>query len=112
MPGTPDRRHQFFRDPEAFELLCSRIIPALFASRKPDEPVRIWHASCATGEEAYSVAMLILEYLEEEGLQAKVQIFATDLDEVAVAQGQGGTLCRRQHPRGKRAAPQSFFYQR
>ncbi|HEX2768653.1 MAG TPA: CheR family methyltransferase, partial [Geobacteraceae bacterium] len=80
----------FFRDPEAFELLRSEIIPRLFADRDPDEPVRIWHACCATGEEAYSVAMLIHEHLEKEGLHARVQIFATDIDEGAVAQARAG----------------------
>jgi two-component system CheB/CheR fusion protein len=80
----------FFRDPEAFELLRGKIIPALFANRNAEEPVRIWHASCATGEEAYSVAMLILEHLAKENLRAKVQIFATDLDEAAVARARAG----------------------
>ena len=80
----------FFRDPQAFELLQNKIIPCLFANRKTEEPLRIWHACCATGEEAYSVAMLLLEHLEKEDLQAKVQIFATDLDEVAVAQARAG----------------------
>ena len=80
----------FFRDPDAFELLGSKILPLLFANRNNDEPVRIWHACCATGEEAYSVAILILEFLEKENLPAKVQIFASDLDEVAVAQARAG----------------------
>ena len=80
----------FFRDPEAFELVRNKIIPNLFANRKTEEPVRVWHACCATGEEAYSVAMLLLEYLEKENLQTKVQIFATDLDEVAVARARAG----------------------
>ena len=81
---------RFFRDPEAFELLRSEIIPNLFANRDPQDPIRIWHACCASGEEVYSVAMLILEYLEKENLQTKVQIFATDIDEVAVAQARAG----------------------
>jgi len=80
----------FFRDPEAFEFLRHEIIPRLFAQRETEEPVRIWHACCATGEEAYSVAMLILEHLEKEHLQTKVQIFATDLDEKAVAKARIG----------------------
>jgi len=80
----------FFRDLEAFELLRSEIIPRLFAGREPEDTVRIWHACCATGEEAYSVAMLILEHLEKENRQAKVQIFATDIDETAVAQARAG----------------------
>jgi two-component system, chemotaxis family, CheB/CheR fusion protein len=80
----------FFRDPEAFEFLQSEIIPRLFANRDAEEPVRIWHACCATGEEAYSVAILIQEYLEKENLQTRVQIFATDIDEGAVAQARAG----------------------
>ena len=80
----------FFRDPEAFELLQREIILRLFADRDPEDPVRIWHPCCATGEEVYSVAMLIREYLEGENLQARVQIFATDIDEAAVAQARAG----------------------
>jgi len=80
----------FFRDPEAFELLRSMIIPRLFADRDREDPVRIWHACCATGEEAYSVAMLVQEELEKENRQARVQIFATDIDEAAVAQARSG----------------------
>jgi len=80
----------FFRDSDAFEILRSKIIPLLFANRDPEQPVRIWHACCATGEEAYSVAMLIIEHLETEKLPTKVQIFATDLDETAVAQARAG----------------------
>lgn len=80
----------FFRDPEAFEYLRRKILPRLFAGRTPEEPVRIWHACCATGEEAYSMAMLVREYLEEEGQSARVQIFASDLDDVAIAQARSG----------------------
>jgi PAS domain S-box-containing protein len=80
----------FFRDPEAFEILRNVVIPKLFADRDPDEPVRIWHACCATGEEAYSTAILIREYLSEQKFNAKVQIFATDLDDSAVVQARAG----------------------
>jgi two-component system, chemotaxis family, CheB/CheR fusion protein len=80
----------FFRDPEAFEFLRSEIIPHLFTNRDPEDPVRIWHACSSTGEEAYSVAMLIREHLEQKNRQARVQIFATDIDEAAVAQARAG----------------------
>ena len=80
----------FFRDPEAFDLLRTEVIPHLFANHGGNDPVRIWHACCATGEEAYSVAMLVQEYLEEKELQTKVQIFATDLDEGAINQARAG----------------------
>jgi two-component system CheB/CheR fusion protein len=81
---------RFFRDPEAFEVLRSELIPRLFAGRDPEDPVRIWHACCATGEEAYSVAILVREHLKKERLNSRVQIFATDIDEAAVAQARAG----------------------
>ena len=80
----------FFRDPEAFEMLRTTVIPQLFADRDPDDPVRIWHACCATGEEVYSMAFLIREYLDEKRLGAKVQLFATDIDEAAIGQARVG----------------------
>jgi two-component system, chemotaxis family, CheB/CheR fusion protein len=80
----------FFRDPDAFDAVATKILPRLFARRSPDDPVRIWHAGCASGEEVYSMAMLIREYLDRNALRAKVQIFATDIDEVAVAQARAG----------------------
>ena len=57
----------FFRDPEAFEALKDRVIPQLLEQRPADQPVRVWVPGCATGEEAYSLAMLFREYLEEHG---------------------------------------------
>ena len=80
----------FFRDPQAFEVLRTETIPRLFEGRKPEEPVRIWHACCATGEEVYSMAILIQEYLHGHGLDAKVQLFATDIDEPAISQARAG----------------------
>lgn len=74
----------YFRDPDAFEALEQQVIPKLFEERNPDEPLRIWLAGCATGEEAYSVAMLIREYSREHRIDVKVQIFATDIDGEAV----------------------------
>jgi|GEM_PF-595819 len=80
----------FFRDPEAFAILHREVFPQLLANRSPEEPLRVWHACCATGEEVYSMAMLIREYLDERKLNAKVLIFATDIDEVAIAQARAG----------------------
>ncbi len=81
---------RFFRDTEAFDVLKSEVIPRIFANRDPDDPVRIWNACCATGEEAYSVAMLVREHLEKERLHNRVQIFATDIDEAAIAEARAG----------------------
>lgn len=74
----------FFRDPEAFDLLKEEVIPRLFDPGDSDRPVRIWVAGCSTGEEAYSVAMLLFEHAEKMGRPSKGQIFATDIDPVAL----------------------------
>lgn len=75
---------EFFRDPEAFELLGERVIPELIEAASHDAPLRVWVAACSTGEEAYSVAIVIQEKMEELGRQVPVQIFATDIDERAI----------------------------
>jgi len=80
----------FFRDPAAFAILAEKILPRLLEKREPDEPLRIWHACCASGEEVYSMAILIREFLNEHRLNIKVLIFATDIDEVAIAQARAG----------------------
>jgi two-component system CheB/CheR fusion protein len=79
---------QFFRDPEVFELLAREILPRLVANRAPDDPVRVWVPGCATGEEAYSLAMLLSEALADSDLGVK--IFATDIDEVALDVARAG----------------------
>ena len=84
--GVPN----FFRDPEAFEALKDRVIPQLLDQRPPDQPVRVWVPGCATGEEAYSLAMLFREYLEEHGHHRRVNLFATDIDEEAIAAARAG----------------------
>lgn len=75
----------FFRDPAAFEALAETIIPALIQQKRADDPLRIWVAGCATGEEAYTVAMLVLEQLERLEIAPPLQLFATDIDEAALA---------------------------
>ncbi|WP_029527897.1 chemotaxis protein CheB, partial [Polaromonas glacialis] len=74
----------FFRDPAAFEALEREVLPGLLFDRSPDEPVRVWVAGCATGEEAYSVAILLKEQMELNHCTSELQIFATDMDERAV----------------------------
>lgn len=76
----------FFRDPDAFRLLEEKIIPKLFEGKTDNDAVRIWVPGCATGEEVYSIAIQIREYLDKlSGAAPKVQIFATDIDEPALA---------------------------
>ena len=74
----------FFRDKEAFEALRDKAIPKLFENRSPDNPVRIWVPGCATGEEAYSIAMLCQDFIRTTGRNQAVQIFATDIDSDAI----------------------------
>ncbi len=78
---------EFFRDPELFAALRTIVLPELLTQvrARQGNDVRIWSAGCATGEEAYSLAMLVAEALGEDADQLIVQIFATDLDEEAVA---------------------------
>lgn len=75
----------FFRDPDAYEMLEQDCIPQLFAEKRPNDQVRVWVAGCATGQEAYSVAMQLVEYAAQVGEPPRLQIFATDLDEEAIA---------------------------
>src|SRR5947207_1794579 len=72
-----------FRDTETWEFLRSEVIPPLLAGRAPDEPVRIWSAGCASGEEAYSLAILFAEALGIEEFRRRVKIYATDVDDEA-----------------------------
>jgi len=74
----------FFRDPEAFDSLRDKVLPELVAERAEGEALRVWVAGCSTGEEAYSVAMLLDEFLEERRRNLAVKIFATDIDANAV----------------------------
>jgi len=80
----------FFRDPDAFKVLGDVVIPRIMRAANRDEPVRIWVAGCATGEEAYSIAMLLREYEAQAGVLPPVQIFATDLDESALDHARRG----------------------
>lgn len=74
----------FFRDAVAFQSLETSVIPKLFEGRDADDEVRVWIAGCSTGEEAYSVAILLREQCEKLLAPPKVQIFATDIDETAM----------------------------
>lgn len=76
---------QFFRDPQAFDALHASVIPKLLEHKGADDPIRIWVPACATGEEVYSIAILVREAMERHGAVQKVQIFGTDIDDAAVA---------------------------
>ena len=80
----------FFREPEAFEALKKSILPEILRDKPSDYTVRVWVPGCATGEEAYSLAMIIREYIEETKKDYRVQIFATDIDEDSITAARTG----------------------
>ncbi|MFB2937037.1 CheR family methyltransferase [Aerosakkonemataceae cyanobacterium BLCC-F154] len=77
----------FFRDATAWEVLATEIIPHILEAKPNNEPIRVWSAGCASGEEAYTIAILLAEALGAEAFRNRVKIYATDLDEEALAQG-------------------------
>ncbi len=81
----------FFRDPDRFEVLKSSIYPAIAKNKKPGEAIRIWCAGCSTGEEAYSLAITLLEYLGSKEAHIPIQIFATDISETAINKARAAT---------------------
>ena len=80
----------FFRDTEAFLVLGQRVIPRILANKQEGEVIRVWSAGCSTGEEAYSLAILLVEEMEERGKKCVIQIFATDLDSRAIVTARAG----------------------
>src|ERR1700736_1064824 len=76
----------FFRDPDAWDFVRDDVIPMILAERGPDDPIRVWSAGCASGQEAYTLAMLLAEALGPDGLRQRVKIYATDVDEHALGE--------------------------
>jgi len=80
----------FFRDVEAFDAVKRVVLPKLFAGKGPKDHLRVWVPGCATGEEAYSLAMLLREQIDQTPGAPTVQVFATDIDEAAIATARAG----------------------
>ena len=87
---------QFFRDAAAFEALETKVIPNITAGKGFDDQVRVWVAGCATGEEAYSIAILLMEAAAKLPASPRIMIFATDIDDRALAQARTGRYPRSQ----------------
>lgn len=75
---------KFFRDTDTYEIIEEKVVPKLFENTKKKNTIRVWIAGCSTGEEAYSIAMLLREYMENNGEKRDVKIFATDIDKEAI----------------------------
>ena len=80
----------FFRDPEVFETLAKRVLPELFRERDPGDTLRIWVSGCATGEEAYTLGILLLVEAARHELRPTIQVFGSDLDARALASARDG----------------------
>ncbi len=80
----------FFRDPEAWNLLAKEVVPELLRRCPSEQPLRVWVPGCATGEEAYSIAMLLLESMEAAGREPNLIVFATDVDTDALRTARAG----------------------
>ncbi len=80
----------FFRDSEVFEALKARIFPRIVQEKSAEVPIRIWIAGCSTGEEVYSIAICLLEYLDTLKITLPIQIFATDISEAMIEQARKG----------------------
>lgn len=80
----------FFRDTKSFEVICTDILPGILSRKSAFDPLRIWVAGCASGEEAYTLAICIQEHLGDSAYSRKIQIFATDISETAIAKARSG----------------------
>ena len=87
----------FFRDPEAFDTLKEKVMVRLVKSREDGGQLRVWVPGCSTGEEAYSLAMLFEECKDELKSDAKIQIFATDIDCQSRRNGTGRRISAQHH---------------
>lgn len=85
----------FYRDPEAWASLTSDVLPAVLAAKSPTAPLRVWSAGCASGEEAYTLAMVLAEMLGPTEFRERVKIYATDVDEEALSVARHGSYTER-----------------
>src|SRR5215208_2584387 len=99
----------FFRDASTWDHLASDVVPQLLASRPPDAAIRVWSAGCASGEEAYTVAMVFAKALGESAFVNRVKIYATDIDEEALETARHGTYPARAVEDVTREALERFF---
>ncbi|MBD1834448.1 PAS domain-containing protein [Cyanobacteria bacterium FACHB-472] len=100
----------FFRDPEAFELLKAQVFPTITQNKSAEFPIRIWVAGCSTGEEVYSIAISLLEFLADKVTQLPIQIFATDISELAINKARSGIYAENQMVEVSPERRRRFFY--
>ena len=86
----------FFRDRETWEIVEREVVPAIAEQKDARAPIRVWSAGCASGEEAYTIMIILAEALGEETLKSRVKIYATDIDEEALHEAREATFTRKQ----------------
>jgi two-component system CheB/CheR fusion protein len=86
----------FFRDPDAWEYLRTHALPSMLEDRGPDAPIRVWSAGCASGEEAYTLAIMLAELLGVEDFRRRVKIYATDVDDAGLVQARQASYSEQQ----------------
>jgi two-component system CheB/CheR fusion protein len=86
----------FFRDDTTWQYLADAVVPALLARRDDDAPIRVWSAGCASGEEAYTLAMVLAEGMGLDRFRERVKIYATDVDDEALAQARNAAYTEKQ----------------
>ena len=99
----------FFRDLEAFEWLKESVFPTITQNKSAEAPIRIWVAGCSTGEEVYSIAMCLLEFLGDRAIPPAIQIFATDISEAAIGKARSGFYLENQMLGVSEERRQRFF---
>src|SRR5690606_22620913 len=80
----------FFRDPEVFKTLEESVVPRLFSEKSAEDEIRVWTVGCATGEEAYSLAILLTEEASRREISPRLQVFASDLHEHSLKKARDG----------------------
>ncbi|MBD2080216.1 chemotaxis protein CheB [Leptolyngbya sp. FACHB-17] len=100
----------FFRDSDAFELLQAQVFPTITQNKPAEFPIRIWVAGCSTGEEVYSIAICLLEFLADKATQPPIQIFATDISEMAIHKARAGIYSENQMVDVSPGRRRRFFY--
>lgn len=100
----------FFRDVDAFEQLKTQVFPIITQNKSAEYPVRIWVAGCSTGEEVYSIAICLLEFLADKAIQPPIQIFATDISDQAIDKARAGIYAENQMVDVSVERRRRFFY--
>jgi two-component system CheB/CheR fusion protein len=100
---------EFFRDPVIFDNLKEKVFPVLLKNKPENETIRVWAAGCSTGEEAYTLLMCLYEFLGDKIPAYKIQVFATDISEIAISKARTGIYTRTEADGISASRLQQFF---